>query len=133
MARGAPDYAVNRVGARAYFGFDCLAEFYATDTGGAPIEYLDGDVVPANKVWRLTTAMAWNEDAATLRIMMRARTTLGFYPIVTETNVPQQVGVHMQGEIFLEEGDWLQAAFVGTAAVENLYLSAHGTEIDVEV
>ena len=133
MARGAPDYAVNRVGARAFFGFDCLAEVYVTRIGTGGIDPLSSPPVPANKVWNITHVMLWNGDGVTSVVQLQAVTAWGTYPIESEPNVLQHQGVYLHGNVWIEAGDILRAQFVGTGVGDNLYMSAHGTEIDVEV
>jgi len=133
MARGAPDYANNRIGARALLGYDEPLEVIVTQVAIGALDTLDSPVVPANTVWQITQGMMHNEDSATPLIQAASLTATGFLPVLSEPNIPVQQGVYLPGELWLEAGDQFRALFIFATPGDTLRLTLHGTEINVEV
>lgn len=89
--------------------------------------------VPAGEVWKVTSISAFDATSdittLTLSVILGAVT---HYLKVEAITVASQL-VLWSGELILKEGDYVGAAFYGCTALDDLYLTACGFKMDVDL
>ena len=133
MARGAPDYAASRIPARAHLGYDEPVEIIITQVAALAIENLDSPPVPANKVWHITNVLLLNATSVQPAVIGSTVTVAGQIAAMSGQNVPANDALMLQGEFWIEATDFFRGSFIMPVGGDNLQMTLHGTQIDIEI
>lgn len=90
------------------------------------------DAVPAGKRWRMTHIEMYNETHITEQLSFYIKRGLEVYTIFFRHNMPANVGLMWQGEIWLDAGDRLQFYFYQGQQNDVIHASWNGAEYTSE-
>lgn len=100
-----------------------------TKAAVATDDSLNSDAVPAGKYWRITNITAWNETSLSARVLFMYAHSGTLYRVKTLIDVPPRVSIQWDGEVWLDETDYVLIGWEGIQIDDSLRFDYQGTQI----